>query len=84
MGEKYNRLLATRAKDYIFVYTYNGRNISLKMGLIDGDQVKASWFSPRDGKTTEIGLIDNKGTHDFDPPAEVKDGNDWVLIIDKK
>ncbi|MEQ7799709.1 glycoside hydrolase family 140 protein [Pedobacter sp. ASV1-7] len=84
VGEKYNRLLATRAKDYIFVYTYNGRNISLKMGVIDGDQVKASWFSPRDGKTTEIGLIDNKGTHDFDPPGDVKDGNDWVLIIDKK
>ena len=82
-GEKYNRLLATRGKDYIFVYTYNGRNIPLKMGVIEGDQVKASWFNPRDGKTTAIGNIDNKGTHDFDPPGAVKDGNDWVLIIDK-
>ncbi|SMD03519.1 glycoside hydrolase family 140 protein [Pedobacter nyackensis] len=82
-NEKYNRLLATRGKDYLFVYTYNGRNIPLKMGVIEGDQVKASWFSPRDGKTTAIGNIDNKGTHDFDPPGEVKDGNDWVLIIDK-
>ncbi len=84
VGEKYNRLLATRTGDYIFVYTYNGRNITLNMGVLDGDQVKASWFSPRDGKTTEIGLIDNKGTHEFGAPGELKDGNDWVLIIDKK
>lgn len=82
-GEKYNRLLATRAHDYIFVYTYNGRNMTLNMGKIEGDQVKASWFNPRDGKTTEIGNVDNKGTHEFDPPGDVKDGNDWVLILDK-
>lgn len=82
-GEKYNRLLATRGNDYIFVYTCNGRNIPLKMGVLTGDQVKASWFSPRDGKTTPIGNIDNQGTHEFDPPGAVKDGNDWVLIIDK-
>lgn len=82
-GEKYNRLLATRGHDYIFVYTYNGRNIPLKMGVIEGAQVKASWYNPRDGKTTAIGNIDNKGTHEFDAPGDVKDGNDWVLIIDK-
>lgn len=82
-GEKYNRLMATRGKDYVFVYTYTGRNIPLKMGGIEGDQVKASWFNPRDGKTTTIGNFDNKGTREFDPPGEVKNGNDWVLIIDK-
>jgi len=82
-GEQYNRLLATRGNDYIFVYTYNGRNIPLKMGVLTGDQVKASWYSPRDGKITPIGNIDNKGTHEFDPPGDVKDGNDWVLTIDK-
>lgn len=82
-GEKYNRLLATRTKHYIFVYTYNGRNIPLKMGMLEGSQVKASWFNPRDGKTTLISKIENKNTHEFDPPGEIKDGNDWVLIIDK-
>ncbi|TKC63775.1 DUF4038 domain-containing protein [Pedobacter hiemivivus] len=82
-GEKYNRLMATRGEDYIFVYTYTGRNIPLKMGVLPGDQVKASWFSPRDGKTTPIGDVENKGTHQFDPPGEEKNGNDWVLIVDK-
>lgn len=82
-GEKYNRLIATRAKDYIMVYTYTGRNINLNMGKISGDKVKASWFNPRDGKTTLIAEIENKGTHLFDPPGEEKNGNDWVLVIDK-
>lgn len=82
-GEKYNRLLATRGKDYIFVYTYTGRNIPLKMAVLEGDKVKASWFNPKDGKTTVIGDIENKGTHDFDPPGLEENGNDWVLVIDK-
>lgn len=82
-GEKYNRLMATRAKNYILVYTYTGRKIPLKMGMLQGDQVRTSWFNPRDGKTTEIGQVENKGTHEFDPPGEEKNGNDWVLVVDK-
>lgn len=82
-GEKYNYQVGTRGKDYAFIYTYNGRNIKVNMAKISGNKVKASWFNPRDGKTTVIGEFNNKGTHDFDPPAEMKDGNDWVLILDK-
>ena len=81
-GEKHDRLLATRGKNYAFIYAYTGRNIPVTMGKIEGDKVKASWFNPRDGKITEIGEFDNKGTHEFDPPGEVKGGNDWVLILD--
>lgn len=81
-GEKYNYLIATRGKDYAFVYTYTGRNMKINMGKIEGGKVKASWFNPRDGKTTEIGKFDNKGVEEFNPPGEVKEGNDWVLILD--
>lgn len=83
-GEKYNYIAATRGKDYAFVYTYNGRNFKLNMGKIEGGKVKASWFSPRDGKIQEIGELSNTGVQSFDPPAEPKDGNDWVLILDKE
>ncbi|MDF7814141.1 glycoside hydrolase family 140 protein [Hymenobacter sp. YC55] len=82
VGEKYNRLFGTRGKNYAFVYTYNGRNIKVNHGKISGAKVKASWFSPRDGKTTAIGTFPNKGIQDFNPPGEVKNGNDWVLILD--
>ena len=82
-GERYNRLLATRGKDYAFIYTYNGRNIPVVMGKIGGAKVKASWYDPRTGETKVIGNFVNTGTHEFNPPGEVKDGNDWVLILDK-
>jgi hypothetical protein len=81
-GEKYNRLLATRGKSYAFIYTYNGRLIKVQMGKIAGAKVKASWFSPRDGSTQQISVVDNKGVQSFDPPGDKQDGNDWVLVLE--
>ena len=83
-GSKYDYLVASRGQDYALVYTYTGRNIKLNMGKLPGDTVSASWFSPRDGKTTTIGDVANKGIQEFNPPAEPKNGNDWVLVIQKK
>ncbi len=82
-GEKYNYLAATRGKDYAFVYTYNGRDIKVNMGKISGAKVNASWYDPRNGSVQEIGTFSNKGVVNFNPPGEQKDGNDWVLILDK-
>ncbi len=79
----YQRLLATRGKDYAYVYTYTGRNIPVTMGRIAGSRVKASWFDPRNGDMREIGVYPNKGVMVFDPPGEEQNGNDWVLVIDK-
>lgn len=83
-GEKYNYLLGTRGPNYAFIYTYTGRSFKVNMGKIAGDQVKAAWYSPRDGKTTVIGTFPNNGVVEFNPPGEPQNGNDWVLIIDKK
>jgi hypothetical protein len=83
-GERYNYLIATRGRDYAFIYTYTGRDIPVNMGIIEGKKVKASWYNPRNGKTTEIGIFDNTGTQNFNPPDAPKEGNDWVLVLDKK
>lgn len=82
-GDKYDKLLATRGKDYALIYTYTGRNISVNMGKVNGAKVKTSWYSPRDGSSKEIGTYPNKGVIVFDPPGEPANGNDWVLVIDK-
>ncbi|RDC58556.1 DUF4038 domain-containing protein [Pedobacter chinensis] len=82
-GEKYEHVLATRGEEFAMLYTYTGRNFSVQMGKIDGDDVKASWFNPRTGKTTFIGKFENKGIKEFNPPGEPANGNDWVLILDK-
>ncbi len=83
-GEKYNYLIATRGKDYAFVYTWTGRNIPVSMGKIEGTNVDAEWYNPRNGETIKIGKIANTGTHEFDPPGEEKNGNDWVLVLDSE
>lgn len=82
-GDKYERVIATRGENYIMAYTYTGRDFSLNMGKIEGDKVKASWFDPRTGKETVLGEIVNKGVQKFNPPGEPKNGNDWVLILEK-
>lgn len=81
-GEKYDYQIATRGNDYGFVYTYNGRKIQVAMGKIAGTKVIASWFNPRDGKYLPIGEFENKGSQSFNPPGEIRDGNDWVLVLE--
>ena len=81
-GERYDHQAATRGKDYAFIYTYNGRDITLNPGKISGINIRASWFDPQNGKTIRIGDYENRGTRNFDPPGEVKDGNDWVLVLE--
>lgn len=81
-GEKYDYVIATRGIDYAMAYTYNGRRFAVNMGKIKGEQAKASWFNPRNGRTEAIGTFPNQGIVEFDPPGEVEDGNDWVLILD--
>lgn len=83
-GEKYDYLAATRGNDYALVYTYNGKNMKLNMGKIQGAKVKASWFNPRNGEEKSIGEFKNEGVLDFDPPGEKVDGNDWVLVLTSK
>lgn len=68
--------------NYIFIYTYTGRAIPVKLGVLKGDWLNASWFNPRDGKILRIGRIGNHGVRTLDPPGDEKNGNDWVLILD--
>jgi hypothetical protein len=83
-GERYERVAATRGKDYALLYTYTGRKIQVQMGKIPGSMVKASWFDPRTGKYTDAGKHENKGIKEFDPPGEEGNGNDWVLVLKNK
>jgi hypothetical protein len=83
-GEKYEYLIATRGKDYAFVYDYTGRDFKVNMGKISKSRVKASWYSPRDGSRKVISTVPNKGVVNFNPPGDAKEGNDWVLILESQ
>lgn len=80
-GEKYDYLPAIKGKNYALIYTYNGRKIEVNLGKISGTKVLATWYNPRNGQKTKIGIIDNKGTKEFQPSGKKEDGNDWVLIL---
>jgi hypothetical protein len=81
-GEKYDYQVATRGKDYAFVYTYMGDTIAINLDRMGTNKVKASWFCPRTGSVTEIGTFDGTGIQRFDAPVPFQEGNDWVLILD--
>lgn len=75
------RIQATHGKDYAFIYTAQGRAITVNMGKISGTKILASWFNPRNGVSKEAGSFDNKGQQKFTAPTAGY-GQDWVLILD--
>ena len=77
----YDRVQATRGKDYAFIYSIKGKSFTVNMGKISGTQVNAWWFDPKNGQTKLIGSFANKGQQKFSPPTEGY-GHDWVLILD--
>lgn len=81
-GEQYERLIACRTDDYALIYNYTGRNMKVNMGVINGQEVKAQWFNPRNGELIEIGTLENQGVQEFKPEGEHQDGNDWVLVLE--
>lgn len=83
-GEKYDFLAATRGVKYALIYTYNGRKMEIKAGKIEGETISTQWFNPRNGSYTKIGTFKNRGILSFDPPGEIQDGNDWVLVLEGK
>ncbi|WP_221391726.1 glycoside hydrolase family 140 protein [Dyadobacter sp. NIV53] len=76
-----DRIQATRGKDYAFIYTAAGRQITVNAGKISGNQFNAYWFDPRKGEAKLIGKYDNKGRHQFKPPTAGY-GKDWILVLD--
>ena len=81
------RIQATRGKDYAFIYTTYGAAVHVRMQVISGTQINASWYDPRKGKTIFIGKFENNGDHTFVPPLPdaspvPSQREDWVLILD--
>jgi hypothetical protein len=76
-----DRIQATRGKDYIFVYSSEGKNFELNLTSLKAKQFQATWFDPRTGKTSDAGKFSNIEKQRFTPPTTGY-GQDWVLIVD--
>ena len=79
-GMKYDRLIATRGKDYLMVYNYNSNVMKIGLRKISGKKKLLWWFNPSDGAISFIGTADNK-IITMSPQIEKTDKiNDRVLI----
>lgn len=58
--------------------------MEINTGKIEGKKISAQWFNPRNDSYTKIGSFKNNGILTFDPPGEIQDGNNWVLVLDGK
>jgi len=90
IGSGSNHCIATRGRNYIFVYIPTGYPVTIQMGKIQCDSVSAKWYNPRTGEMTNIGKYLNKGEVEFIPEGISKEiswlktgrGCDWVLVLD--
>lgn len=82
-GERYNYQPVLKGKNVLLIYTYNGRPIKLKPDFLKNSNYKYSWYSPRSGEMLpDLKPINSEGNL-FTPQGGMKDGNDWVLILEK-
>lgn len=77
----HDRIQATRGKDYIFIYSTQGKPILVNLGKISGKEVTSFWYNPKNGENKDSGKFPNTGRQTFTPPTSGY-GHDWVLVID--
>lgn len=83
-GEKYERLIATRGKDYLMVYNYTGREMHIRLDIIDGKRKSVWWMDAATGTIKHIGTYNSK-TLTYKPASDQGSANDGVLIaMDEK
>jgi len=77
------RFVSTRDQEgtYAMIYAPVGRKFTVRMDAINGKDVIAWWFNPRNGEATVIGKYGNTGTQSFIPPTP-GENLDWILVLD--
>ncbi|MDR0892896.1 MAG: glycoside hydrolase family 140 protein [Mediterranea sp.] len=80
-GERYDRVIATRGKDYMLVYNYTGIPMQIDLSRISGAKKNAWWYAAKSGKLEYIGQFDGNSTQKFQYDSGYCSGNDQVLIL---
>ena len=78
-GTKYDRLIATRGKDYLLVYNNNRNRMTIDLTRISGKKKQVWWMNPVNGTLTYLGVFDSKVTT-FEPQVFATLPGDGVLI----
>jgi hypothetical protein len=78
-GQQYDRIIATRGKDYLLVYNYSGKPMRIDLRKISGEKKNAWWMNPQNGSLKYIGTFENEVT-DFTTDKDFCNNPDCVLI----
>ena len=79
--DAHDHIQATRGKDYIFVYSSQGKKFTVNTDKISGSEIVTYWYNPRNGEVKQNGKSVKKPQQEFQPPTSGY-GRDWVLVID--
>ena len=77
-GTQYDRLIATRGTDFILVYNYTLRPMTIDTSILSGNSKRVWWMDATTGKRTYIGKANDTVTFN---PKDSGFTNDGVLII---
>ena len=82
-GEGADHVRSTRCTEgrYAFVYIPSGQRVTLNLGALKGESLRATWFNPRDGSATPAGDVPRAERVVFQPPFG-RGGRDWILVLD--
>ncbi|MBV6647899.1 MAG: glycoside hydrolase family 140 protein [Cyclobacteriaceae bacterium] len=76
------RAAVAKDKSFAFAYTPYGDSLQLDLSSFELAQLQGYWFNPRIGKSIDLGKVTPAKSVTFDPPGDVEEGNDWVLVLD--
>jgi hypothetical protein len=80
-GEAHIRATRDSKGSYALVYLPKPLPVTVRLDVIVGNTIKASWFDTCSGEVTEIATFENKGQMTFTPPGYRPD---WVLRLENK
>lgn len=78
-GSRYDRVAATRGRDYLLVYNYTNRPMEINLEKISGTKKNVWWFDVTDGTLEYAGEFES-GVRAFHYDGAYGAGNDRVLI----
>ena len=80
-GTRYDRVIAMRGTDFILLYNYSGRPVSLDLTTITGKKKLAWTMNPADGTLRFLGEYESQKSVEFTFDGAYMHDGDRVLIV---
>lgn len=83
-GERYDRIAAMRGEDFMLVYNYSGKPMTLDLSKIQGEKKSVFQMNPTNGKLTYLGSFSSKTQEFTQDVAYLLDSDRVIIAFDSK